>query len=103
MKSKFDQIYLVIIIVLLSGCSAYQEDDYGEPETNLHGNKKESVCVNMESDQEAKCRENEEKLVISLGADENCSHPFQYQKKHCINEKIKHNKQLNQSLEKHVK
>ena len=103
MKSKLNVIYAVVIVMSLSGCSTYREADYGEPESSSFENKKESICVNMEPAQEAKCKERENKLIISLGADKNCTHPYQYQKNNCKNEKAKQKKLLDESLEKHTK
>jgi hypothetical protein len=97
MKSKLDVIYFVVI--LLSGCSTYSEEDYGEPDTL----KSESLCVNMEPAQEARCKEREKKLIISLGADKNCNHPYEYEKNRCKNEKVKQKKLLDESLKKHKK
>ena len=99
MNSKFNILYLVIALVVMNGCSIYSEDDYGEAETN----KIESSCINMEPAQEAKCKEREQTLIISLGADENCNHPYEYERNKCKNEKIKQKKQLDESLNKHVK
>jgi len=107
MKSKINGIYLIVIFSFLSGCSTYRVEDYGEPDTGLRGDRKESKCVNMESAQEAKCKERENTLVIFLGGDKNCSHPYQYQKNKCKYEKDKQKKLLDKSLDKslakHVK
>lgn len=97
MKSKFNVIYLVVIFVLLNGCTTYSEEDYGEPDIR----KNESLCVNMEPAHELICKEREKKLVISLGADKNCNHPYEYEKNRCKNEKIKQKKLLDESLKKH--
>jgi hypothetical protein len=86
-------------LVFISGCSTYSEEDYGEAEAN----KRESSCVNMEPAQEAKCKEREQTLIISLGADENCNHPYEYERNKCKNAKVKKKKLLDESLKKHVK
>ena len=83
----------------MNGCSIYSEEDYGEAEKY----KIESSCVNMEPAQEVKCREREQTLIISLGADENCNHPYEYERNKCKNEKVKQKNQLDESLSKHVK
>ena len=83
----------------MNGCSTYSEEDLGEAETN----KRDSLCVNMEPAQEAKCKEREQTLIISLGADKNCNHPYEYEKNKCKNEKVKQKKLLDESLKKHVK
>ena len=38
----------------------------------------------MEPAQEVKCKEREKKLIISLGADNNCNHPYEYEKNKSI-------------------
>lgn len=99
MNSNIAVIYFTVIFILLSGCSAYSEQDYGEADIG----QKDSLCVNMEPAQKAQCQENEEKLVISLGADKNCNHPYEYEKNRCKHEKLKQKKLLDESLKKHIK
>ena len=103
MKSKFNEIYLVAFLVLVSGCSTYQEEDYGDPQRSSHDFNNASKCVNMDSSQEALCKEREHELFISLGASQNCSSPYEYQRNNCINEKAKQKKLLDESLKKHIK
>jgi hypothetical protein len=57
----------------------------------------------MDSTQEALCKENEHKLLISLGDSQNCDSPYDYQRNSCTNKKAKQKKLLDESLEKHKK
>jgi len=99
MKLKFNVIYLATTFVFLSGCSTYNKEDFGEVDVR----KRESSCVNMDPAQEAKCKEREQTLVLSLGADKNCNHPYEYERNKCKNAKAKQKKLLNESLKKHKK
>jgi hypothetical protein len=97
MNLKFTLILSSMIIVLANACSSYSTEDYGESGVN----KKESLCVNMEPAQEMKCKEREKSLIIGLGADKNCNHPYEYEKNRCKSEQVKKQKALEASLKKH--
>lgn len=98
MNLKFKLIFSAVIIILANGCSTYSIEDYGEPGIK----KKEFSCVNMEPAQEMKCKEREESLLIGLGADENCNHPYEYERNRCKSEQAKKQKVLDESLKKHT-
>lgn len=98
MNLKFKLIFSALIIVLANGCSTYTKDDYGDPRVN----NKESSCINMEPAQEMKCKEREDSLLIGLGADKNCNHPYEYEQNRCKNEQAKQKKALKESLKKHT-
>ena len=98
MKSIIDVKYLLVSLILLTGCSSYSEKDYGD----ANSGEKESLCVNMEPAQELLCKEKEDSLIISLGADKNCNHPYEYEKNKCKNAQIKQQKLLDESLKKHT-
>ena len=65
-----------MVLILANGCSTYSKEDYG----NSAVSNKESSCINMEPAQEMKCKEREKSLIIGLGADKNCNHPYEYEK-----------------------
>ena len=98
MNFKVNVISLIAIFISLNGCSSYSDEDYGEPGVG----KKESLCVNMEPAQEEKCKERERKLVVSLGADKNCNHPYEYEKNRCKHEQENQKKLLDESLKKRL-
>jgi len=98
MNLKFKLIFSVVILILANGCSSYSEDDY----ENSNAKNKISSCINMEPAQEMKCKEREESLLIGLGADKNCNHPYEYERNRCKNEQAKQNKALDESLKKHT-
>jgi hypothetical protein len=100
MRSQFKEISLVISLLLVTGCTTYQEEDYSDPKAYAN---KTSKCINMDSTQEALCKENEHKLLISLGDSQNCDSPYDYQRNSCTNKKAKQKKLLDESLEKHKK
>ena len=97
MKTLLHCIGVIVSFSVLTACSSYSEDDYGKASTT----ERESLCVNMEPAQEEKCKEREQNLVISIGADKNCNHPYEYERNRCRNDKAKQEKQLEQSLKKH--
>jgi len=98
MNLKLKLIFSAVILILANGCSTYSEEDYGDPDFS----KKESLCINMEPAQEMKCKEREESLLIGLGADKNCNHPYEYEKNRCKSEQAKQKKALDDSLKKHT-
>ncbi|WP_286266972.1 hypothetical protein [Thalassotalea atypica] len=98
MNLKLKLILSAMMLVLTCGCSTYSTSDYGTTDVI----KKESLCVNMEPAQEMKCKEKEESLLIGLGADGNCNHPYEYEKNRCKSEQAKQRKALDQSLKKHT-
>ena len=98
MNLQFKLTLSTLIIILTNGCSSYGTEDYGEPGVS----RKVSSCVNMEPAQEMKCKEREESLLIGLGADENCNHPYEYERNRCRSEQAKKQKALNESLKKHT-
>lgn len=98
MNLKRRLLFSSIILVLANGCSSYSTDDYGDP----HAKKNESKCINMDPAQEMKCKEREKSLIIGLGADKNCNHPYEYEKNRCKNEQVKQKKALDESLKKHI-
>lgn len=98
MNFIFKLIISTVIIILANGCSTYSKEDYGNPAVIS----KESSCINMEPAQEMKCKEREESLLIGLGADKNCNHPYDYEKNRCKNEQDKQKKALDESLKKHT-
>lgn len=100
MSSDFKTACLVVSLLLVTGCTSYQEEDYSHPD--IHANKA-SKCINMDSTQEALCKEDEHNLSISLGDSQNCDSPYEYQKNSCNNKKAKQKKLLDESLEKHKK
>jgi hypothetical protein len=87
------------ILASYYGCSTYSKEDYGNPAVS----NKESSCINMEPAQEMKCKEREKSLIIGLGADKNCNHPYEYEKNRCKSEQKKQQKALNKSLEKGIR
>ncbi|NMP33463.1 hypothetical protein HII17_18100 [Thalassotalea sp. M1531] len=95
---KVKLILATVILTLLSSCSAYQPEDYAKSGVS----NKKSACVNMEPAQELKCKEREQQLLISFGADKNCNHPYDYEKNRCKNARSKQQKALDESLEKHA-
>ncbi|WP_085298749.1 hypothetical protein [Cognaticolwellia mytili] len=98
MSLKHSLILLAVVFSLLSGCTTYSTEDYKDSATS----KKESSCINMEPAQEMKCKEKEKSLIIGLGADNNCNHPYEYEKNRCKSEKARQQKALDQSLKKHT-
>ena len=98
MNLKLKLILSVVILILINGCSTYSADDYGDPDVSM----KESLCINMEPAQEMKCKEREKSLLIGLGADKNCNHPYEYEKNRCKSEQAKQKKALDESLKKHT-
>jgi len=56
----------------------------------------------MDPAQEMKCKEREEALLIGLGADKNCNHPYDYEKNRCKSEQERDQKALDESLKKHI-
>jgi hypothetical protein len=54
------------------------------------------------SAQEMICKERESSLLISLGADKNCNHPYEYEKNRCKSEQAKQKKAFDESLKKHT-
>tara|TARA_B110000211_G_scaffold110093_1_gene127832 strand:+ start:3010 stop:3315 length:306 start_codon:yes stop_codon:yes gene_type:complete len=98
MNLKFKLIFSTMVLILANGCSTYSKEDYGNPAVS----NKESSCINMEPAQEMKCKEREKSLIIGLGADKNCNHPYQYEKNRCKSEQKKQQKALNKSLEKGI-
>lgn len=98
MNLKIKLIFSSLLIVLASGCTTYSTEDYAESDAT----KKKSLCVNMEPAQEMKCKEQEDSLYIGLGADENCNHPYEYERNRCKSEQAKKLKTLNESLKKHT-
>jgi hypothetical protein len=97
MNLRHDLILSVMIIFFANGCSTYSTEDYGASDVR----KNQSSCLNMEPAQEMKCKEKEESLLIGLGADKNCNHPYEYERNRCKSEQAKQKKALAQSLEKH--
>ena len=97
MNLQFKLIISALISILANGCSSYSTEDYGEAGVS----RKAASCVNMEPAQEMKCKEREESLLIGLGADENCNHPYEYEKNRCKSEQAKKQKALDESLKKH--
>lgn len=98
MNLKISLVPSVLILIMASGCSSYSEEDYGERQLSSSN----SSCENMEPAQEMKCKEGEKSLLIGLGADENCNHPYEYEKNRCKSEQAKRTKALSESLKKHV-
>jgi hypothetical protein len=98
MKLILKLILSPVILALASGCSTYSTEDYGDADVS----KKESLCLNMEPAQEMKCKEREESLLIGLGADKNCNHPYEYERNRCKSEQAKQKKSLDESLKKHT-
>ncbi len=98
MNLKLKLICSAVILILANGCSTYSVEDYGVPDVS----RKESLCINMEPAQEMKCKEREKSLLIGLGADKNCNHPYEYEKNRCKSEQAKQKKALDESLEKHT-
>ena len=88
MSLKFKLILSTVILILANGCSTYSADDYGNPNVS----NKESLCINMDPAQEMKCKEREESLLIGLGADKNCNHPYEYERNRCKREQSKQKK-----------
>jgi len=101
MNLKFKLIFSTMVLILANGCSTYSKEDYGNPAVS----NKESSCINMEPAQEMKCKEREKSLIIGLGADKNCNHPYEYEyeKNRCKSEQKKQQKALNKSLEKGIR
>lgn len=99
MNFKVNVIPFIIVFMSLYGCSSYSDEDYGEAGVG----EKESLCVNMEPAQEEQCKERERKLVVSLGADKNCNHPYEYEKNRCKHEQENQKKLLDESLKKHLR
>jgi hypothetical protein len=97
MNLQFKLIISALISILANGCSSYSTEDYGEAGVS----RKAASCVNMEPAHEMKCKEREESLLIGLGADENCNHPYEYEKNRCKSEQAKKQKALDESLKKH--
>jgi len=98
MNLKLKLIFSAVILILANGCSTYSAEDYGDPDVS----KNESLCINMEPAQEMKCKEREKSLLIGLGADKNCNHPYEYEKNRCKSEQAKQKKALDESLKKHT-
>ncbi len=98
MNLKFKLIFSSVILILANGCSTYSVEDYESSDAS----QKKSSCVNMEPAQEMKCKESEESLLIGLGADKNCNHPYEYERNRCKSEQAKLKKVLDESLKKHT-
>lgn len=98
MNLKFRLILSTVILTLANGCSTYSVEDY----ESSGASQKKSSCVNMEPAQEMKCKEREESLLIGLGADKICNHPYEYERNRCKSEQAKHQKALDESLKKHT-
>lgn len=98
MNIKINLVFSTLMIFLGNGCSVYSADDYGE----VGERQRESSCINMEPAQEMKCKENEKSLIIGLGADKNCNHPYEYEKNRCKSAQAKKQKALDESLKKHT-
>ena len=98
MNLKLKLKFIAVILILTSGCSTYSAEDYGD----LNASKKESLCINMDTAQEMKCKERENSLLIGFGADKNCNHPYEYEKNRCKSEQAKQKKALDESLKKHM-
>ena len=98
MNFKFKLIFSSVTLMLVNGCSTYSVEDYGSADAS----QKKSTCVNMEPAQEMKCKEREESLLIGLGADNNCNHPYEYERNRCKGEQAKQKKALDESLKKHA-
>jgi len=95
---KFKLTFSALAFVLVNGCSSYGPDDYAVP----YATNKKSSCINTEPAQEMKCKEKEESLLIGLGADKNCNHPYEYEMNRCRKEQAKRQKALDESLKKHT-
>ncbi|MEZ9370839.1 hypothetical protein AB4140_18735 [Shewanella sp. 10N.286.51.B2] len=74
--------FVAIFIFLTNGCGLYSVKDYGSFDKG-----EGTICVNMEPAQQILCEEDEQRLQIGLGADEDCNHPYEYERKRCKNEK----------------
>jgi hypothetical protein len=98
MNIKLKLILSIVIVIFTNGCSSYSTEDYGDADDS----KKESLCINMEPALEMKCKEREKVLIIGLGADKNCNHPYKYEQNRCKNEQEKQKNALNESLKKHM-
>ncbi len=98
MNLRFKLILTAVIIILINGCSTYGAEDYGDSEVS----KNKSLCINMDPAQEMKCKERENSLLIGLGADKNCNHPYEYEKNRCKSEQAKKQKAHDESLKKHT-
>lgn len=98
MNLKVNLITLTTTLLVVTGCSTYSPEDYGDPNVNNKG----SSCTNMEPAQEMKCKEREDSLLIGLGADKNCNHPYEYEKNRCKAQQAKQQKALDESLKKHT-
>jgi len=98
MNTKVTTLYLSAFFILSSGCSTYSTEDYGKSGVS----NKESECTNMEPAQALKCKEREQSLLIGLGADNNCNHPYEYERNRCKSEQAKQKKALDESLKKHT-
>ncbi|MDB2387119.1 hypothetical protein N9W21_07220 [Shewanella sp.] len=98
MNLKFKLTLFTLVMILANGCHSYSAEDYGKAPVN----KKASSCVNMDSAQEIKCKESEESTFMILGADENCNHPYEYERNRCLSEKANQQKALDESLKKHT-
>ena len=98
MDSKIKLLCSSFALVCLSACSAYSTEDYGAADSRAE----KTTCINMEPAQEMKCREKEESLLIGLGADKNCNHPYEYERNRCKHEQAKKQKALDESLKKHT-
>jgi len=98
MNLKLKLICSSVIFLLANGCSTYSEENYGNSDVS----KKDSLCINMDPAQKMKCKEREESLLIGLGADKNCNHPYEYEKNRCKSEQAKNKRALDESLKKHT-
>jgi hypothetical protein len=98
MNLRLKLILTTVLLILTNGCSIYSTEDYGDPDDS----KNESLCINMEPAQEMKCKEKENSLLIGLGADKNCSHPYEYERNRCKSDQAKQKKALDESLKKHT-
>lgn len=98
MNLRLKFILTTVILIFTNGCSTYSADDYGDPDVSNN----ESLCINMEPAQEIKCKERENSLLIGLGADKNCNHPYEYEKNRCKRVQSRQKKALAESLEKHT-
>ncbi|WDE08574.1 hypothetical protein SG34_032135 [Thalassomonas viridans] len=98
MNLKLKLAFSAVILILTNGCATYSAEDYEDPNAST----KESLCINMEPAQEMKCKEREKSLLIGLGADKNCNHPYEYGRNRCRSEQARQKKALDESLKKHT-
>lgn len=96
MHLKLKLMSSLAVIFLASACSSYSTEDYAEPGAS----QKVTSCINMEPAQQMICEEREKSLLIGLGADKNCNHPYEYEKNRCKSQQAKQQKSLDESLKK---